>query len=106
MELSNLLTNPSLHYSNHPLILGNDNCNVRHIVAIILEVFARSVIEHTGELGQKLIQFVKYANVCLPFFASILQFLLIFTLLPQLDSSVVAAFSLEQQQALEQISKL
>ena len=49
--------------SNHSLILGNDNCNVPHIVSIILEVFARTVIDHSSELGQKLISYIKFVNV-------------------------------------------
>ena len=43
--------------------MGNNNSNVPHIVSIILEVFARSVIDHTSELGVKLIGFIKFVNV-------------------------------------------
>lgn len=48
--------------SNHPRIFGADNCNLPHIVSVILEVFARSVIEYSGELGIKLVQFVKQSG--------------------------------------------
>lgn len=70
--------------SNHPIILGVDNFNVPRIVSIILEVFARTVIDHASELGQKLISYVKFVNI---------------------DKNISSTFSLEQQNALEQITK-
>ncbi|KAI7692873.1 Importin-5 [Sarcoptes scabiei] len=70
---------------NHPLIIGHENCNVPHIVSIILEVFARTVIDHASDLGQKLISYIKFVN---------------------LDESITSKFSAEQQQALKQIANL
>ncbi len=52
---------------------------------MILEVFARSVIEYSGELGIKLVQFVKVANI---------------------DSSISSKFTPEQQKVLEQINSI
>lgn len=79
-----------------------DNCNVPRIVSSILEVFARSVIEHTSELGKKLIAYVKFANVRNDSFC-FLMFTLRFL---QVDPAIISTFPVEQQKALQEILQI
>ena len=78
------ITNVFLFFinSNHPKVLGENNCNIPRIVAVILEVFARDVLESKGELGQKLIAFIKFVN---------------------LEAAVIQTFTTEQQMAYQTI---
>lgn len=50
-------------YSNHPIILGENNCNLPRIVAIFAEVLARNAIELNSEVGLKIASFLKQLQV-------------------------------------------
>ena len=45
--------------ANHPLILGANNINLPHIVAIIAEAFASDVISAQNEEGKRMLGIVK-----------------------------------------------
>lgn len=51
------------HNSNNPVIIGPNNSNLSHIMAIIAEVFARMAIDSKSELGLKLIAFLQFIKV-------------------------------------------
>lgn len=44
---------------NHPIIMGQNSSNLTRLVYIIAEVFARTLIEHKSELGQRLVNFLR-----------------------------------------------
>ena len=51
-------------YSNHPVILGADNANLPHIVAIIAEAFLKEALPSDNDVAKKLLLIVKQVQVC------------------------------------------
>jgi DNA repair photolyase len=52
-----------LVYSNHPVILGDNNRNIPQIVCIFAEVLARNAIDVQSEVGSKIVSFLKSLQV-------------------------------------------
>jgi len=71
---------------NHAVIMGPNNSNLPHIVAIIAEVLARMAIDSASELGQKLIAYLQFIKSDTNAFTNCYQLL-----------------SAEQQQSLNQV---
>lgn len=47
---------------NNPTVMGSNSSNLPRLVAIVAEIFARSVIELNSEVGKKLISFLKQVH--------------------------------------------
>ena len=71
--------------SNHPVVLGENNCNLPSIVAIFAEVLARNAIDVNNPTGLRMVAFLK----------SLQQN-------PNLLNSCASTLTLAQQQALSQ----
>lgn len=51
--------------NRHPAILGDNNCNMPQIIAVIAEVYARNAIEKTSSINEKLTAFLNSLKVSL-----------------------------------------
>lgn len=45
--------------ANHPVILGNNNCNLPRILSIIAQAFESKIIEAVSDVGQQMLAIVK-----------------------------------------------
>lgn len=51
---------------NHPVILGPNNSNLGHLIAIIAEAFNRGAVdEETTPVAQRMLNLVREIQVCL-----------------------------------------
>lgn len=64
-----------LHYisRNNPLLLGNDNCNLPHIVKILSEAFYKEAIDPSSDVGKRVITLIRDIQVKFPFYIAFFE---------------------------------
>lgn len=90
--------------SNHPAVLGENNCNLVNVVIMFSEVLARNAIDIHSPVGLKIASFLKSLSVShTGTFAQMNADFMFFQQNTTLFSSCVASLSPAQQQALKQV---
>ena len=51
-------------HRNHPVILGENNCNLPKIFTIIAEAFQHEALSTTSEIGIRMLNIVRQVMVC------------------------------------------